>query len=48
VDRDDNAAAWPQNYEIYEFNLTAEVPNPYDTGKGPVRRIHGRISIPNT
>jgi len=46
-DRDDNPAAWPQNYKMTELQFDSTLPNPY--GGAPIERIaHGYLAVPTT
>ena len=46
-DRDDNPAAWPQNYTKRELRFDYTLPNPY--GGAPIRRTsHAFLLVPNS
>jgi dienelactone hydrolase len=45
--RDDNPAAWPQNYRMSEIQIDSTLPNLY--GGAPLaRREHGYLAVPTT
>jgi dienelactone hydrolase len=44
-DRDDNPAAWPQEYSVTELQFDSTLPNPY--GGAPIARAsHGYLAVP--